>query len=153
MDGSIALFRFTEGDLDVHYAADVIDHVAIVASTNAPEVYALEASRQPRVRKELGLHRFDDPVGGLRYLRLIGLPDGALLLYEQGLARFNEQGWLQWRAEHYRIDWMFDHMDAEVVWLHDQERPIDDPERTLVGYRLDDGTRVEARTSRPAAEP
>jgi hypothetical protein len=141
-DGAEANLIFDAGSSDLHYAVDSARHLAIVASDDAAEVYALDATRGARVRLEQRLHRFDDPVGGLRYLRLVGLANGALLLYEHGLSRFNEAGWLQWRVEHYRVDWWFDHIDAGTVWLHDQEKPINDPDRTLVGYRLEDGTSV-----------
>jgi hypothetical protein len=37
---------------------------------------------------------------------------------------------------------LFDHIGAGAVWLHDQEWPINDPDRNLIGHRLDDGRRV-----------
>jgi hypothetical protein len=142
VNGDEATLSFDDDRLLFHYAADPGLHLVVLASQYASEVYTLEGARGARVRMEEKLHRFEDTVGGLRYFRLVSLPKGALLVYEQGLSRFNEAGWLQWRAEHYRIDWSFDHIDAETVWLHDQERPVKNPDRTVIGYRLEDGAKV-----------
>lgn len=143
-EGSVATLDFRDGGRYIHQAADPSRRLAIIVSERSEEVYVLEAARESRARLEQRLHRVEDEVGGLRYVRLLGLEDGILLLYEQGISSFSGEGWLRWRVEHYRIDLMFDHLDGEAVWLHDQERQLDDPERNLIGYRLADGKLVRS---------
>jgi hypothetical protein len=142
-DASVTNLGF-EGGYDLLFAAvGTSEHVAILASRDSPEVYTLDASHGAHHRLELRLTRFNDPVGGLRYIKFVELPSGFLLLYEYGVACFDNIGWLRWHVRHYRVDWWFDHIDPQAVWLHEQEGPEDDPQHPrLIGYQLADGARV-----------
>jgi len=69
---------------------------------------------------------------GLRHLHLHRVDDDLLIRYETGLALISRIHRLAWHVEHGRIDWIFEGIENNVIWLANQEG-------AKVGYHLGDG--------------
>jgi hypothetical protein len=78
------------------------------------------------------LDRTDDDDAAFFHLQMLEHDTAVLIIYENGLICFDDQGRERWRVTHHMYGWQFERLEDSLIWYHSSEGDS-------WAYRLEDG--------------